>query len=359
MAMRSFSKVYSLELVKLLEESSFHRYCWKEVMNSSSSRPALRHSSSCSHEKLANLRDNFPLPPSVKIVEVGPRDGLQNEKKIVPTEVKVDLINQLSNTGLRVVEATSFVSPKWVPQMGDNTEVMSNISRVKGVSYACLTPNLKGFESALVSGANEVAIFGAASEAFSKKNINCSIDESLKRFDQVMKAAQAARIPVRGYVSCVLGCPYEGSIHPFKVASVAEAMMALGCYEISLGDTIGIGTPGKMQELLKEVLAVIPVSQVAVHCHDTYGQALANIFAALQLGVSVIDSAVSGLGGCPYAAGASGNVATEDVIYMLDGLGIRTGVDLTKLISASKFISDSLSRTPTSKVANAFKTCHN
>merc|ERR1712168_295020 len=297
----------------------------------------------------------FPrkLSSYVKIVEVGPRDGLQNEKTIVSTETKVSLIEQLANCGLSVVEATSFVSPKWVPQMGDNVDVMTRLQRMPGVTYSCLTPNLKGFQTAISSGADEVAIFGAASESFSKKNINCSIEESLKRFETVMQAAKEARVPVRGYVSCVLGCPYEGSIPASKVAEVAGLMYSMGCYEISLGDTIGVGTPGQMQRVLREVFAAVPAAKVAVHCHDTYGQALANIFAALQMGVTVVDAAVAGLGGCPYAKGASGNVATEDVVYMLNGLDIKTGVDLQKLIAVSHFISKELGRPPNSKVAMA------
>lgn len=289
----------------------------------------------------------------VKIVEVGPRDGLQNEKSIVSTETKVSLIERLASCGLPVVEATSFVSPKWVPQMGDNVEVMTKVKRMPGVTYSCLTPNLKGFQTAVSSGADEVAIFGAASEAFSRKNINCSIEESLKRFEAVMQAAKETRVPVRGYVSCVLGCPYEGSIPAQKVAEVAGLMYSMGCYEISLGDTIGVGTPGQMQRVLREVFAAVPAAKVAVHCHDTYGQALANIFAALQMGVTVVDAAVSGLGGCPYAKGASGNVATEDVVYMLQGLDVKTGVDLQELVKVSHFISQELGRPPNSKVAMA------
>jgi len=299
---------------------------------------------------LANYRQ---LSSYVKIVEVGPRDGLQNEKEIVPTEIKVSLIERLAGAGLPVVEATSFVSPKWVPQMGDNAEVMKRVQRMPGVTYSCLTPNLKGYEAAVAAGAEEVAIFGAASESFSKKNINCSIEESLRRFEVVMDAAKKAAVPVRGYVSCVLGCPYEGEISPQKVADVAGLMYSMGCYEISLGDTIGVGTPGKMQRVLHEVFNAVPAARVAVHCHDTYGQALANIFAALQMGVSVVDAAVAGLGGCPYAKGASGNVATEDVVYMLQGLDIKTGVDLEKLVQISHFISKELGRTPNSKVAMA------
>ncbi|KAL7980521.1 hypothetical protein Chor_001675 [Crotalus horridus] len=291
------------------------------------------------------------LRPHVKIVEVGPRDGLQNEKNIVPTRVKIDLINMLSETGLSVIEATSFVSPKWVPQvsmdkeMADHTEVMQGIRKVPGVSYPVLTPNLKGFEAA--------CSLTAASEAFTKKNINCSIDESLQRFGDVLQASKGASIPVRGYVSCVLGCPYEGKISPAKVAEVSKKMYTMGCYEISLGDTIGVGTPGNMREMLSAVMKEVPVEALAVHCHDTYGQALANTLVALQMGVNVVDSSVAGLGGCPYAQGASGNVATEDMLYMLHGLGIHTGVDLSKLLEAGTYICKMLNRKTSSKVAQA------
>ncbi|XP_061598894.1 hydroxymethylglutaryl-CoA lyase, mitochondrial [Cololabis saira] len=293
------------------------------------------------------------LPAKVKIVEVGPRDGLQNEKGVVPTEAKINLINMLSESGLPVIEATSFVSPKWVPQMADQVEVMEGICRKPGVSYPVLTPNLKGFQAAIKAGASEVAIFGAASELFSKKNINCSVEESLQRFDEVMKAAKEAAVPVRGYVSCVVGCPYEGKVAPEKVVHVAKRLYSMGCYEISLGDTIGVGTPGSMAEMLEAVSKEVPVSALAVHCHDTYGQALANILVALQMGIRVVDSSVAGLGGCPYAKGASGNVATEDVIYMLHGLGIQTGVDISKLMDAGAFICRTLNRKTSSKVAQA------
>ncbi|KAM9433514.1 hydroxymethylglutaryl-CoA lyase, mitochondrial [Salvelinus alpinus] len=293
------------------------------------------------------------LPERVKIVEVGPRDGLQNEKTLVPTEVKIHLIDMLSEAGLPVIEATSFVSPKWVPQMADQVEVMKGINRRPGVSYPVLTPNLKGFQAAVKAGAAEVAIFGAASELFSKKNINCSVDESLQRFEEVTKAAKEAGVRVRGYVSCVLGCPYEGQVSPDKVAQVAKRLYSMGCYEISLCDTIGVGTPGGMTKMLEAVSREVPVDALAVHCHDTYGQALANILIALQMGISVVDSSVAGLGGCPYAQGASGNVATEDVVYMLHGLGIQTGVDLPKLMDAGAFICSSLNRKTSSKVAQA------
>ncbi|WP_419796959.1 MAG: hydroxymethylglutaryl-CoA lyase [Terasakiella sp.] len=293
------------------------------------------------------------LPKKVKIVDVGPRDGLQNEKEIVPTDAKVELIHRLADAGLPVVEAGSFVSPKWVPQMGDSAEIMKTITRKAGVSYPVLTPNMKGFEGAMAVDAQEVAIFGAASESFSQKNINCSIAESLARFKPIMTAAKENNIAVRGYVSCVIGCPYEGDIAPEKVAEVAAKLYEMGCYEISLGDTVGVGTPGKVQDMLRAVSAVVPMEKLAVHFHDTYGQALANIYAALEMGVSVVDSSVAGLGGCPYAKGASGNVATEDVVYMLNGLGIETGVDLDKLCEAGRFISNVIGRAPASKVSLA------
>ncbi|XP_076850668.1 hydroxymethylglutaryl-CoA lyase, mitochondrial isoform X2 [Brachyhypopomus gauderio] len=294
-----------------------------------------------------------PLPEKVKIVEVGPRDGLQNEKTIVPAEVKIRLIDMLSEAGLPVIEATSFVSPKWVPQMADQEEVMSGIHRKPGVTYPVLTPNLKGYRAAVKAGAKEVAIFGAASELFSQRNINCSVEESLERFEEVMKAAMQEGVAVRGYVSCVLGCPYEGSVSPSRVAEVARRLYSMGCYEVSLGDTVGVGTPGGMAEMLQAVTREVPVHALAVHCHDTYGQALANILVALQNGVSVVDASVAGLGGCPYAQGASGNVATEDVVYMLHGLGIHTGVDLPKLMDAGSYICRSLNRRTNSKVAQA------
>ncbi|XP_045714915.1 hydroxymethylglutaryl-CoA lyase, mitochondrial isoform X1 [Phyllostomus hastatus] len=293
------------------------------------------------------------FPKQVKIVEVGPRDGLQNEKKIVPTAVKIRMIDMLSEAGLPVIEATSFVSPKWVPQMADHTEVLKGIQKFPGINYPVLTPNFKGYQAAVAAGAKEVSVFGAASELFTRKNINCSMDESIQRFSQVLQAARAASIPVRGYVSCVLGCPYEGKISPAKVAEVSKKMYAMGCYEISLGDTIGVGTPGLMKEMLSAVMHEVPVSALAVHCHDTYGQALANTLMALQMGVSVVDSSVAGLGGCPYAQGASGNLATEDLVYMLAGLGIHTGVNLQKLLEAGTFICQVLNRKTGSKVAQA------
>lgn len=293
------------------------------------------------------------LPARVKIVEVGPRDGLQNEPVQVPTEVKIEFINKLAKCGLKTIEVTSFVSPKWVPQMADHTEVLKGIDKRPGVSYPVLVPNMKGLEAAMKAGAEEIAIFGAASETFSQRNINCSIDESLQKFKDVSKTALNKGLRVRGYVSCVCGCPYEGYIAPSKVAKVAQALLDMGCYEISLGDTIGVGTPGSMRLMLEAVLAVAPADRLAVHCHDTYGQALVNIFTALQMGVSVVDSSVSGLGGCPYAKGASGNVATEDLVYMLNGLGIDTGIDLPLLIDASRFICNSINRKTESKVGRA------
>ena len=293
------------------------------------------------------------LPTYVKMVEVGPRDGLQNESAQVPTEIKIDLINRLSDTGLPVVEATSFVSPKWVPQMADNAAVMAGIRRKPGVSYPVLTPNMKGFETAVDAGVEEVAVFGAASERFSQRNINCSIAESLDRFTPVLEVAKEQGIRVRGYVSCVLGCPYEGEIKPQAVAKVAERLYAMGCYEISLGDTIGVGTPGKAVAMLRAVAERVPVEKLAAHFHDTYGQALANLYAVLQEGVAVVDSSVAGLGGCPYAKGASGNVASEDVLYMLNGLGIETGVDLDELVAAGRMISEFLGRPPVSRVSQA------
>ena len=293
------------------------------------------------------------LPQYVKMVEVGPRDGLQNEPNPVPTEVKIEWINRLSATGLPVVETTSFVSPRWVPQMADNTAVLTRIQRRPGTAYPVLTPNLKGFESALAAGAEEVAVFAAASESFSQRNINCSITESLERFAPIMDAARQHHIRVRGYISCVLGCPYAGEIAPTAVAAVAEQLYRMGCYEISLGDTIGVGTPGKAQAMIEAVAERVPIETLAAHFHDTYGQALANLYAVLQRGVAVIDSSVAGLGGCPYAKGASGNVASEDVLYMLNGLGIKTEVDLGKLVAAGQYISDFLGRSSGSKVAKA------
>ena len=293
------------------------------------------------------------LPQRVKIVEVGPRDGLQNEKQAIPTAIKVELIDRLSDAGLPVIEATAFVSPKWVPQMADNADVMARIRRKPGVAYPVLVPNMKGFEAAAAAGAQEVAVFGAASESFSQKNINSSIAESLARFEPVVAAARARDIRVRGYISCVLGCPYEGDIAPDAVARVADALYRMGCYEVSLGDTIGVGTPGRTQAMLDAVARDVPVEKLAGHFHDTYGQALANVYAALERGVTVFDSSVAGLGGCPYAKGATGNVATEDVAYLLHGLGCTTGVDLDRLIDAGEFICAALGRPSSSKVGRA------
>jgi hydroxymethylglutaryl-CoA lyase len=293
------------------------------------------------------------LPKYVKIVEVGPRDGLQKERLIVPTDVKIELIDRLTAAGLSAIEATSFVSPKWMPQMADNAQVMAGINRRAGVSYPVLVPNLKGFEAAVAAGATEVAVFGAASETFSQKNINCSITESLERFAEVTAAAGRKGVRVRGVVSCALGCPYEGEIAPSAVADVAARMLGLGCYEIFLGDTIGVGTPGKAQAMVDAVADKVPRERLAVHFHDTYGQALANILAVLERGISVIDSSVAGLGGCPYATGAAGNVASEDLLYMLNGLGIETGVDLDALIDAGNYISEILGRPSGSRVARA------
>jgi hydroxymethylglutaryl-CoA lyase len=293
------------------------------------------------------------LPARVRIVDVGPRDGLQNEKGEVPTAVKLELIERLADAGLQAVEATAFVSPKWIPQMADHTEVLERIRRKPGVAYPVLTPNLKGFEAARAAGATEVAVFGAASESFSRKNINCSIADSLERFRPVVEAAKKTNIRVRGYISCVVACPYEGEIAPQKVAEFAGALYDMGCYEISLGDTIGAATPGKTQAMIEACLKRVPVEKLAGHYHDTYGQALANIYASLELGLATFDSSVSGLGGCPYAKGASGNVATEDVLYMLEGLGIETGIDLAKVVATGAWISSYLKREPGSKAGRA------
>ena len=299
------------------------------------------------------MNDRPELPHAVRLCEVGPRDGLQNEKAMVPTDVKVALIDMLTDAGLPAIEATSFVSPKWVPQMADAADVMARIARKPGVRYPVLTPNLKGFDAALAAGADEVAVFVAATESFSKRNINCSIAESLERARPVFEAAREAGVRVRGYISVVLGCPYEGNVDPAAVAEIAAALHALGAYEVSLGDTIGTGTAGKTQVLLRRVAERVPIAALAGHFHDTYGQALANIYASLEVGVATFDCSVAGLGGCPYAKGATGNVATEDVVYLLDGLGIETGVDMTKLRSAGRFISDHLQRPSMSRVARA------
>ena len=293
------------------------------------------------------------MPNSVKIVEVGPRDGLQNEAQSVPPEVKVKLIEKLVDAGLPVVESGAFVSPKWVPQMAASGEVFKSIQKHADVSYPMLVPNMKGLEAALDAGVQEIAIFAAATDSFSQKNINCSINESIERFRLVVERAIAQNIKVRGYISCVLGCPYEGKVSMAVVAGIAKTMLDQGCYEISLGDTIGVGTPGKAQAMIEQVSKVVPINQLAAHFHDTYGQGLANLYAVLQNGISVIDSSVSGLGGCPYARGASGNVATEDVVYMLQGMNIKTGVDMNKLLDAGAYISQYLNREPASKAAMA------
>ncbi|MCB1759116.1 MAG: hydroxymethylglutaryl-CoA lyase [Gammaproteobacteria bacterium] len=293
------------------------------------------------------------LPERVKIVEVGPRDGLQNEAVTVPVEVRLELIRLLADSGLGVIEAGAFVSPKWVPQMASSDELFRALPKRTGIDYPMLVPNQRGLESALACGVQEIAIFAAASESFSQRNINCSIAESLERYAGVVERALAQGLRVRGYVSCVLGCPYEGRIDADAVAAVAARLHAMGCYEISLGDTIGSGTPLAAARMVAAVAERVPVGALAAHFHDTYGQALANLLAVMQQGVAVIDSSVSGLGGCPYAKGASGNVATEEVVYMLDGMGIGSGVDLTRLIAAGAYISDFLSRVNGSRVARA------
>ncbi|TNJ34854.1 hydroxymethylglutaryl-CoA lyase [Arenimonas terrae] len=289
-------------------------------------------------------------PAQVRIVEVGPRDGLQNEKTLIPTAAKIELIDRLTATGLQTVEATSFVSPKWVPQLADAADVFAGIHRRPGVAYPVLVPNLQGYERARAVGAEEVAVFTAASEAFNRNNTNASIDESIERFRPVLEAAKADGVRVRGYVSTVLGCPFQGEVPLSDVVRVARNLHALGCYEISLGDTIGIGTPGKARAMLRAVAAEVPMPALAIHFHDTRGQALANILSCLEEGVAVVDAAVSGTGGCPYAPGASGNVASEDVVYMLEGLGIRTGVDLPKLVETGRWLAALLGRGSGSKV---------
>ncbi len=293
------------------------------------------------------------LPERVKLVDVGPRDGLQNEPGVVPTAVKIELIDRLADAGLPVVEATSFVSPKWVPQMADNAQVMAGIRRKPGVSYPVLVPNLKGLEAAMAAGVQEIAGFAAATEAFSRRNTNCSIAESFERFAPVCKTALDAGLKVRGYVSVALGCPFEGDVTPEAVAGIVEQLYHMGCYEVSLGDTIGVGTPGKVRRMIEAVAHRVPVGKLGGHYHDTYGQALANILASLEMGVAVFDCSVAGLGGCPYAPGATGNVATEDVLYMLDGMGIETGVDMTRLLAAAQFICSALGRPTASRAGRA------
>lgn len=294
-----------------------------------------------------------PLPTQAKIVEVGPRDGLQSESATVSTATKIALIERLADAGLAVVEAAAFVSPKWIPQMADSAQVLTGLRRKPDVVYPVLTPNMKGFDAAVSAGALEVAIFAAASESFSRKNTNCSIAESFERFRPVVQTARTRGMRVRGYVSCVVACPYEGAVAPDKVAEVAARLFELGCYEVSLGDTIGVGTPGTIAAMVEAVARRVPVERIAGHYHDTYGQALANIYASLECGVAVFDASVAGLGGCPYAPGASGNVASEDVVYMMNGLGIKTGVDLDMLVDAGAFICAALGRETTSKVARA------
>jgi hydroxymethylglutaryl-CoA lyase len=292
-------------------------------------------------------------PTQVRIVEVGARDGLQNEKTIIPAVAKIELIDRLSATGLKTIEATSFVSPRWVPQLADAAEVYAGIDKREGVAYPVLVPNIKGYERAREVGVTEIAVFGAASEAFSMKNINASIEQSIDRFSEVIAAARADGVKVRGYVSTVLGCPYQGEVPLADVVRVARALHELGCYEVSLGDTIGVGTPARARDMLRAVAAEIPMDALAVHFHDTYGQALANILACLEEGVAVVDASVSGTGGCPYAKGASGNVASEDVVYMLHGMGIDTGIDLDRLVDTGRWLSQLLGRDTGSKVTRA------
>ncbi len=293
------------------------------------------------------------IPKKVKMVEVGPRDGLQNEAQNVPTAVKIELIERLTDAGMPVVQATAFVSPKWVPQMADNAEVMAGIRRKPGVRYPVLVPNGKGLDAAIAAGCDEVVVFGAVTEAFSKRNTNCTIDEGLARFSEVCAEAIARGIKVRGDVSVCLGCPYEGEVKPAQVTRVARELYAMGCYEITIADTIGTGTPGKTRAVIEDVARHVPVEKLAGHFHDTYGQALANTLAALECGVATFDSSVAGLGGCPYAKGATGNVASEDMLYMFDGLGIETGVDMAKLIEAGEFICSVLGRPTLSRAARA------
>ncbi|XP_019187437.1 PREDICTED: hydroxymethylglutaryl-CoA lyase, mitochondrial-like isoform X2 [Ipomoea nil] len=385
---------------KMEEEDNGRVYLWQRQTNRVSHNPAFTRETSVTgttHNAFHMLHHCYStqlnprhgvglnkvlgsLPEFVRIVEVGPRDGLQNEKEIISTSVKVELIQMLVSAGLEVVEATSFVSPKWVPQvfslacsqcmingllyyflrnrivlalLADAKDVIQAIQNIAGVRFPVLTPNLKGLEAAVSSGAKEVAVFAAASESFSRSNINCSIEESLARYRDVALAAKNHSIPVRGYISCVVGCPVEGAVPPSKVAYVAKELLNMGCFEISLGDTIGVGTPGTVIPMLEAVSEVVPVEKLAVHFHDTYGQALSNILVSLQMGIGTVDSSVSGLGGCPYAKGASGNVATEDVVYMLNGLGVRTNVDLQKLMLAGDFICKHLGRPLGSKTAIA------
>ena len=293
------------------------------------------------------------FPHHIKIVEVSPRDGLQNESEILSTEIKIEYINLLSETGLSVIEVTSFVSPKWIPQLADHSEVFKGIKKKSDIHYPVLVPNLKGLEAAMEVDVKEISVFTSPSEEFSKRNINCSVAESLQRISEVVEVAKQNKIRVRAYLSCVLGCPYEGKVAPEKVGELGETLLRMGCYEISLGDTIGVGTPPKIKRLLEIVSRHVPLKYLAIHFHDTYGQALVNIYSALEFGINVIDSSVAGIGGCPYAKGAAGNVATEDVVYMLNGMGIETGIDLTKIIFAGQYISKKLNRKPQSKVSLA------
>ncbi len=293
------------------------------------------------------------FPKKITLVEVGPRDGLQNESEHISTDIKIEFINRLSKTGLKVIETGSFVSPKWVPQLADTADVLKNIEQMPGVRYPVLVPNVKGFENAIAAGAKEISVFTAASETFSQKNTNCSIDESLKRIEEVVNKAKGENVPVRAYVSCVLGCPYEGDIASEAVSNVAERLFKMGCYEISLGDTIGVGTCMQAYRMVKTVSEKVPVKQLAIHFHDTYGQAIANICACLEAGIETIDSSIGGLGGCPYAPGAGGNVATQDVLYTLNGLGIETGVNLDALNEVDRFIFAALKRPTRSKLAEA------
>jgi hydroxymethylglutaryl-CoA lyase len=295
----------------------------------------------------------MPLPGCVKLVEVGPRDGLQNETRCVPTPIKIELIERLAAAGCRFIEATSFVSAAKIPQLADAAQTLANIRRAPGVVYSALTPNLRGFEAALAAGADEVAVFAGASESFSQHNINCSIEDSLARFAPVMEAAARAGVKARGYVSCALGCPYEGEVAPEAVARVAKELTKMGCCEISLGDTIGVGTPRKVQRVIEAVARDVPIERLAGHFHDTYGMAIANIYAALESGIGVFDCSIGGLGGCPYAPGATGNVATEEVVWLLDGLGVESGLDLEKLVDCALWISRFLEREPVSRVARA------
>lgn len=295
----------------------------------------------------------MPLPSTVNIVEVGPRDGLQNEPTAVKTSTKLRLIELLVSSGLTHIEAGSFVNPRWVPQMAGSDEVFNHLPKKTGITYSALTPNMQGFERAMAAGAQEVAIFAAASETFSQKNINCSIGESLKRFEPLMEAAHSKDIPVRGYISCVAGCPYEGRVSETTVQHIAHTLYTMGCYEISLGDTTGVGTVNCVQSVIEHTAATVPLEKIAVHFHNTYGQALVNTHAALCMGVSTVDAAVAGLGGCPYSPGAAGNLATEDLVYLLNGLGIAHGVDLAALCDAGKFICNTLGISPSSNVSHA------